>query len=129
VPDHEHDHHPTHAETVSDSRLLREWSRSLQHWSQGARQRAEVTLGSGPSPLVGRAAQPRVEPPSDQVELADVSVVDLFVILVESHRLEVRDAVRRLTLGLLTAGYPGDSERVSASDALDILQAVLDQDG
>jgi hypothetical protein len=66
-----------------------------------------------------------VEPAVPGAELGEVSVVDLFVILVEHHRFEVREAVRRLTVGLLASGYPEDSERVSASDAMGILEDVL----
>ena len=62
---------------------------------------------------------------ADDITGGDVPVVDLFVILVENHRLEVRDAVRRLTMAMQAAGYPADSERVSAVDAMDILESVL----
>ena len=68
---------------------------------------------------------PAVPAGTDRVGLGAVAVVDLFVILVENHHFEVREAVRLLTTGLLAAGYPGDSESVSASDAMDILEAVL----
>ena len=62
---------------------------------------------------------------TEEISWGDVPIVDLFVILVENHRIEVRDAVRRLTLAMQAAGYPADSERVSAVDALDILESVL----
>ena len=60
-----------------------------------------------------------------EVALGDVSVVDLFVILVENHHYDVREAVRLLTLGMLAAGYPADNESVAASDAMDILEGIL----
>jgi hypothetical protein len=66
-----------------------------------------------------------IEDETDEIPLGDVSVVDLFVILVEDHRLEVREAVRLLMVGMLGAGYPADHESVAASDAMDILEEIL----
>ena len=123
----------SYGEIVRTSRLLRQWSRSLQRWSRATRRRAEAGLESGlrqPVPAAaGGAGRARTPPARVDPALGEVPVVDLFVILVESHRFEVKQAVRRLNVGLLSAGYPEDAERVSASDALDILETILDQRG
>ncbi len=117
---------------ITRSRLLREWSRGLRESSLVARHRSDelvqectrrrgvaqvLTAPEEPSEAIGRVP---VEP-----AIGDVPVVDLFVILVENHHLEVRDAVARLTVGMLAAGYPADSEHVSATDAMDILEGIL----
>ena len=64
-------------------------------------------------------------PPPTEVALGEVAVVDLFIILVENHRMEVREAVQDITLGMLSAGYPADCDSVSATDAMDILEDIL----
>jgi hypothetical protein len=64
-------------------------------------------------------------PPPTEVGLGEVPVVDLFIILVENHRMEVREAVQDITLGMLSAGYPADCDTVSATDAMDILEDIL----
>ena len=101
-------------EVLHTNRLLCEWSRSLRLWSVSTR-RDTVALG------------PAVATDPAEVALGDVSVVDLFVILVEHHRFEVREAVRLLTLGMVRSGYPADNESVSASDAMEILERILER--
>ena len=114
-------------ELLHAARVAREWSRNLRAWSRTERLRSEeVRLLSARRRVAAAAGGPTVpvtEP--DAVTLGDVSVVDLFVILVENHHLEVREAVRQLTMGMLSAGYPAESEKVSATDAMSILEVIL----
>jgi hypothetical protein len=138
-PDPEPDPDPSdlpYEEAVRRSRLLREWSRTLRAWSSSTRRQAEASRLMLPShhaptdfPTGHRAtspASPPPQPPADEeVPLGEVPVIDLFVILVENHDFEVRDAVRRLTMAMLTAGYPADNDTVSATDAMDILESIL----
>ena len=96
--------HPSHAPPVRASRRLRERS------SPG-----DVRTRRTEVPVAAAAELP----------LGAVSVTDLFVILVENHAFQVREAVQALSLGMLAAGYPADHESVAATDALDILEAIL----
>ena len=112
---------------------MRRWS-TFERWTRtlGPRlhETREVWSRSSEAVLRRRSAVVEVPPPTatDQPEPAfgDVAVADLFVLLVENHRLPVRDAVHHLTLGVLAAGYPADVEAVSASDAMDILDAIFE---
>ncbi len=137
---------------VRESRALREWSRTLRSWSEGTRRRtggarrtwqaqqleASLRARTGepatpqppaepvePSGADGDATEVPAEESADEVSMGEVPVTDLFVILVENHDFEVREAVRQLLLGMLAAGYPEDAENLSASDAMDILEAIL----
>jgi hypothetical protein len=105
---------------------------TFERWTRTLRPRLGETreVWSRPSEAVLRRCDAVAEVPrpedTDQPEPAfgDVPVADIFVLLVENHRLAVRDAVHHLTLGVLAAGYPADVEAVSASDAMDILDAI-----
>jgi hypothetical protein len=76
-------------------------------------------------PRVVEAVPPPTEVGLGEVGMGEVPVVDLFIILVENHRMEVREAVQDITLGMLSAGYPADCDTVSATDAMDILEDIL----
>lgn len=69
----------------------------------------------------GVAAPSQAEEPS----LGDVSVTELFTVLVDQHDFQVRPAVTAIALGLAEAGYPPDHDRVSAADAFAIIEYAL----
>lgn len=92
--------------------------------SQAPTLRASRRLRDRSGPDEARARRTPA-PAADELLLGAVSVTDLFVILVEHHAFQVRDAVHALSLGMLAAGYPADHESVAATDALDIMEAIL----
>jgi hypothetical protein len=54
-----------------------------------------------------------------------VPVTELFTILVDAHDLAVMDAVRGLAVGLAVAGYDEDTDAVTPTDALGIVESIL----
>ena len=113
----------SYEETLEASRLLAAWSRSLRQWSRITRERSRE--GRAARSAIPGLSMPDLTGPVDEPSLGEVPIVDLFVILVEQHGFEVREAVRQLTLGMMAAGYQAEAERVGAADAMDIIEAIV----
>jgi hypothetical protein len=117
---------------------LRERAALLRERSRLVREEAEVTCVRARRLATGSAAwraglQALRAPEPEAVvgfgagdaELGEVRVTELFTVLVERHRFGVIEAVRALARGLLVAGYPTETEVVSAADAFSIVEWVV----
>jgi hypothetical protein len=103
------------ADLLHRSAALRAWSEVLIARSLQAR-RTATEAGRQSGRRRAKEMSPAIEP---------VAISELFTILVDHHGLGVLDAVRCLAVQMAAAGYPEETDFVSASDAVEITHSIL----